>query len=146
MNNKEKIKEYRRKYYIEHRKIIQLQNEQTRKRNPEKARERVRRFAKTLKGRYAIYKNGAKVRGLVFDITLDEFTKLVKQSCYYCGGNGYGIDRLDSSIGYTKNNIVPCCSMCNMMKQSYTKENFVNQCEKITDRHCKNIDGLKNIK
>jgi hypothetical protein len=57
---------------------------------------------------------------------------LFKKECYYCGEKNYacindyiddkckskfcGIDRMDNNIGYTIDNCVPCCIICNMMK------------------------------
>jgi len=83
--------------------------------------------------RFKHYKKDARKRGFVFKITSNEFSKLITEPCYYCGGDGYGIDRLDNTLGYVKNNIVPCCSMCNYMKRIYTEEDFVRQCIKIAN-------------
>ena len=99
--------------------------------NPEMARDRVRRFAKTPKGRFAIYKGGAKTRGLPFSLTLEEFVKISSSPCHYCGGEGYGVDRRDSAIGYILGNCLPACSVCNMMKQQSSEQDFVLQCAKI---------------
>jgi len=44
-----------------------------------------------------------------------------------------GIDRIDSSVGYTIENCVPCCSMCNLMKLDYSPEQFLNQVKKIAE-------------
>lgn len=132
MGSKEKVKLYRKEYYLTHKERIKEQNRATIKRNPQAARERYKRFTKTIKGRYAIYKGGAKARGLIFDVTFADFEMLISSDCYYCGESGYGIDRLDSGKGYIKGNIVPCCTMCNIMKQSYTEEEFVSQCIKIS--------------
>lgn len=35
-----------------------------------------------------------------------------------------GIDRIDSSIGYTKENCVPCCPICNCAKNTMTQDDF----------------------
>ena len=35
-----------------------------------------------------------------------------------------GIDRLDSSLGYTKDNIVTCCKICNYAKNKMKFEDF----------------------
>lgn len=42
-----------------------------------------------------------------------------------------GIDRVDSSKNYTIDNCIPCCTMCNFMKQSYPQNDFLNQINKI---------------
>ena len=45
------------------------------------------------------------------------------------GNNGdyiyNGIDRLDNSVGYTKENCVPCYKMCNYAKNKFTMEEFL---------------------
>ena len=85
------------------------------------------------KVRFRHYKKDAKKRGLIFELTYNEFLKLINGVCYYCGGNGYGIDRLDSSFGYLKDNVVPCCSVCNRMKYTYTEDEFIEKCIKIVN-------------
>lgn len=93
----------------------------------------------TLGRRYKNYRQGAKVRNLNFDLTKNEFDEITKQPCYYCGeysdsfleDNLCGIDRIDSSIGYTKHNIVPCCEMCNRMKLDYNVDIWIKKMEQI---------------
>ena len=97
---------------------------------------------------FRIYRRGAKKRGLLFEITLDQFDALAQSDCYYCGNkpvqchkniarhyNGAytynGIDRLDNDIGYLQTNCVPCCGTCNMMKRTMVESTFVEQCRKI---------------
>jgi len=99
--------------------------------NPEKVKKYQKEYRHTLRGRFFDCKNNAKKRGFIFRITFDEFVEITNQPCHYCGGEGYGIDRLDNTIGYLKDNIVSCCSMCNFMKKTYTKDKFINQCAKI---------------
>ena len=45
-----------------------------------------KKYYSTLKGRFSDYKHQAKTRGFIFDLTFDEFLKIVNSSCYYCGG------------------------------------------------------------
>lgn len=68
-------------------------------------------------------------------IDINEYASLIQQECYYCGktnsqkdGEFYhnGIDRLDSTKGYTEQNCVPCCTKCNMAKGSLTTREFLN--------------------
>jgi hypothetical protein len=126
-------KEYRKQHHIDNREYDLVMNKKWYKNNREKINIRTKKYNHTLKGNFIRYKTGAKRRGLIFELTLDEFSKIINKPCYYCGSEGYGIDRLDSSIGYLKSNIVPCCSMCNYMKNNYSEEDFVNQCIKISN-------------
>jgi len=79
-------------------------------------------------------------------LTFEEFKKIIFKNCIYCGAKPEirsrhenrvvqlatnSVDRVDSSIGYTKPNCVPCCITCNFMKQSYSKKDFIEQCGKI---------------
>lgn len=79
------------------------------------------------------YKNGALSRNLEFSLTYEEFLSFWQLSCTYCGSSigTIGLDRVDSNLGYTINNVVPCCSMCNFMKLRYAKDQFLSQCERI---------------
>ncbi len=45
-----------------------------------------------------------------------------------------GIDRLDSSKGYTLENCVPCCEEINVMKMALTKDRFVQLCTMVAER------------
>lgn len=98
----------------------------------------IRRFMKS-------YIDSANLRNYVFTLNFDEFKQLCLQSCFYCDEphskyahkikhnetKKNGIDRKDSSVGYTLDNSVPCCSTCNKMKQTFTDIEFLKQIEKI---------------
>lgn len=47
-------------------------------------------------------------------------------------GKKYGIDRIDNALGYTLDNIVPCCRTCNFMKQTSNQKDFINKCKQIS--------------
>jgi hypothetical protein len=36
-----------------------------------------------------------------------------------------GLDRIDSSKGYTRDNVEPCCVICNTMKWTLSKKDFL---------------------
>lgn len=92
---------------------------------------------------YHKYKIGATDRKLVFELSLDNFKRISQQNCYYCNSkptnratkkiknNGEfiynGIDRIDNSLGYTLDNSVPCCGVCNKMKLNYSEDKFISQ-------------------
>lgn len=86
----------------------------------------------------------AKRRGISWSLDKDEFRELTKGNCAYCGkepqqikknyGSQYlynGIDRVDNSLGYVPSNCVSCCKICNKMKNTFTKEEFINQIKRI---------------
>jgi hypothetical protein len=95
---------------------------------------------------FGSYINSAKVRGLCFELTKDDFRKITRSNCYYCnripetiqknknncGDYIYnGIDRLDNDEGYTLDNSVPCCIDCNISKFTRTEEEFIEWIEKV---------------
>jgi hypothetical protein len=90
-------------------------------------------YHKQPKFRYATYKRGAEKRGYCFDLTIEEFSSYWNTTCNYCNDyiEGIGLDRKDNTTGYTKDNVVACCTTCNMMKHTMSQEKFVNQCKKI---------------
>ena len=85
-------------------------------------------------------KQGAKDRDLVFELSDTKVKEFIHQDCYYCGQpNADGIDRLDSSVGYTEENCVPCCGVCNIMKNRFTTDTFFNHIELIYKKHFSNV-------
>ncbi len=93
------------------------------------------------------YKRSARSRHIEFNISFDAFCHLIKSQCFYCGSppsteskNRHkreivmlrvGVDRLNSSLGYTHGNIVPCCADCNWAKSTLSKHNFLEHITKI---------------
>lgn len=67
-------------------------------------------------------------RNVNIDFDSKYYNYLLSMPCYYCHNlfeNGCrGIDRLNSSLHYTKNNSVPCCKTCNLLKNSLTLKEF----------------------
>lgn len=89
---------------------------------------------------------GYKRQKLGYNITYSDFAKLISLPCFYCGiensnlkktkncpeGFAYnGLDRIDSNLGYTIENVVPCCFKCNYAKRNYTKEEFLDWVIKV---------------
>jgi hypothetical protein len=73
-------------------------------------------------------------RGLEFTLTKEHYETLIYKPCYLCGFKnivGNGLDRQETSKGYTYENVLPCCSTCNMMKAFYNKDDFIKQVTKI---------------
>lgn len=88
------------------------------------------------------YISSAKNRNLEYSISDNKFDELINGNCFYCGAEPSeyqsdkkfnntneifkrnGIDRIDSSKGYTNDNCVSCCEMCNRMKSDYSLSNF----------------------
>jgi hypothetical protein len=94
---------------------------------------------------YNDYKKRADTKPCAFELTKDDFEFLTKQDCFYCGehpknvkkarGNKEiyvynGIDRVDNNEGYTKENSVSCCALCNRFKMTLSVNNFLEHVEK----------------
>lgn len=86
---------------------------------------------------YSHYIKRANKRNLLFELTFEEFSELVIKECYYChhkvDTEVNGIDRINNSLGYTLENSVPCCEICNRMKHEYHPEYFIEKCKMIAN-------------
>lgn len=108
-------------------------------RNVEKNRE-YRDRRENINDKYTEYKKSARRNNREFDIPFDKFGRMLKSKCYYCGcydkkSSIVGIDRLDNDKGYIKGNIVPCCIMCNLMKNCLNEATFILFCVQIARHH-----------
>lgn len=86
---------------------------------------------------FTSYKNKARQAGRPFSLRFDQFCRLISAPCAYCGKGPAsvhfrnrktshvshqvscvynGIDRVNNSEGYTLDNAVPCCEICNRAK------------------------------
>lgn len=94
---------------------------------------------------YKNYKHAAKRRGYSFDLDLESFVSFIEKECKYCGSLGSnisplkahkdykfnGVDRVDNTKGYTKDNCVTACKICNNSKASLTLEEWDEWIENI---------------
>lgn len=84
---------------------------------------------------YTRYLSSPIVRGIRFDLSLDEFLVLASAECFYCGdAKATGIDRVHSTGGYEKGNCVSCCATCNSMKHAKPAKEYIEHLERITNR------------
>lgn len=82
---------------------------------------------------YLTYRTNARKRQYDFNLTRTQFDEIIVKDCHYCGKSKSqissppakkkskpfiytGIDRVDNAIGYTIENCVPCCNICNKAK------------------------------
>ncbi|KKM82442.1 hypothetical protein LCGC14_1319520 [marine sediment metagenome] len=95
------------------------------------------------------YKRHAKERKLDWRLTENQFNRITKENCFYCGvepaqirkpskSNGVyvynGIDRMDNTKGYTEDNCVTCCGRCNRAKDTMPFEEFVEWIFRVAKR------------
>ncbi len=90
-------------------------------------------YSNNIAGKFSQYRSSAKSRGLSFNLTKDEFSSFWQVPCTYCGSEvaTIGIDRIDSSIGYSIDNCVSCCTMCNHMKLDYSLDEWLDKMKQI---------------
>lgn len=66
---------------------------------------------------FGMLRQNAERRGLPVELTREHFDWLRDQPCVYCGAPGpNGVDRVESTQGYTLENVVPSCKKCNLRK------------------------------
>lgn len=116
---------------IEYRKRVAATAKEWRKKNPEKMEKQYKDVKLNPNRHYYNYKRSAEVRGLVFEMTQEEAKKFFESDCYYCCEKVttklMGIDRVDNNKDYINDNIVPCCAMCNYMKNTLDKNTFIKR-------------------
>lgn len=97
------------------------------------------------------YKRNAKKRDLEWNLSATEFEDLAKSRCTYCGKSAgrrklwregepvvsferlNGVDRADSTKGYTPDNCVPCCTTCNRFKSKMSQKEFIRHVRRISN-------------
>lgn len=95
---------------------------------------------------YSEMRKSARQRQYVWNISKRDFRLLTSKNCYYCGSlpkgfinrpdlNGVyyynSLDRVDNSIGYELNNVVPCCWVCNRAKAGLGIKKFKSHIIKV---------------
>lgn len=104
------------------------------------------------------YKNNcAKSRGYRWGLTDEEFYNIIQKPCHYCGEVGSiekynkstneyfyhnGIDRVDNTKGYIHDNVVPCCTTCNIAKNDMNPDDFYKWIQRLSN-HCKEKGFIK---
>lgn len=97
-----------------------------------------------------------KRKNIEINITYDDFIETISSfKCHYCNkdlilnkhtrsSNGenisraYQLDRKDNNLGYTKENVVPCCWDCNRIKSDiYSYEDFMKLSPILKEIHNK---------
>lgn len=113
---------------------------------------------------YATYRNNATIKGRDFTLTKEQFKSLTESPCEYCGDGPKsicksstektgallynGVDRVDNTLGYTLENCVACCKVCNWMKRVQTQEEFYISCCKVAkyfENHKKSAEMTDSI-
>lgn len=114
-----------------------------------------------LKIQYSHIKRRNISKGFIDILSFDDFCRLSRMKCYYCNAeysrvieDRYremkekgkisdtilkinGLDRVDSSKGYTIDNVVPCCVTCNTAKNKMTQKEFKEWIKTVYENYVK---------
>ena len=95
------------------------------------------------------FKAGAELRGLIWDLSLDDLADLYEEQKQRCALTDLdiafplvghpqkalaSIDRIDSKKGYTKDNVQLVTRQVNMMKQAYDQDMFIATCIAVANK------------
>lgn len=88
-----------------------------------KNKEKFLSYDRTPNRRYKKFIAHCKREQIPTDITFKQWQKIIEPNkCYYCFGilpiAGSGLDRKYPNMGYFKDNVVPCCGICNKTKSN----------------------------
>jgi hypothetical protein len=152
LKNKDKIAVYAKEYRMRHPESIRLSRKRYNERHKDVLRMKRRLYRvknrvikpprirlttqeREFNERLNKYKRNARIRNYDFLLSSEDFRQLLDTPCYYCGGAGGGVDRVDNSIGYVLDNVVACCRACNWTKRILSKQAFIKICIAVAKRH-----------
>lgn len=140
------------KHYLKHREKILEQHKKYRDKRPaysseyyQKNKDRIRATSRATRirnigsaqGRWNAV-NKRRRDGFEIEFSKEEFFDWVERTgknCTYCNAlvpqAGSGVDRIDPLIGYTLDNMTPCCTLCNQAKSTLSVEQFQEQTTRI---------------
>ena len=123
VKNKEKLVSYNKAYWRENRERLLAYHKDYYATHKEERRA----YKSSPRVRLSAYKSDAARDGRIWDLP-DPFALALLEGipCHYghTAHISYGIDRIDSRIGYTPGNVVPCCWTHNRMKSNLTQREF----------------------
>ena len=93
-------------------------------RNKEQKKEYDKANSTTPLRRFSKAKAQAKERKIDWDMTFEQFINISSKPCVYCNEflvdykktTGTHLDRIDNDAGYTIENVVSCCKVCNYIR------------------------------
>lgn len=149
--NRERIITRKRNYYKNNKDAALKKSKEHYKENADKKRldsrlyfsknkDKIRKYKSSPDGKFVIYKTNARAKGREFLLSKEEFIEIICKPCSYCGiEKSNGIDRVNSKVGYTLSNSVPCCWRCNIMKRELSVPDFLEHIQKI---YIRIMDGV----
>lgn len=89
-------------------------------------------------------RNSDQKKGFENDLTREFVDCAIRQGCSYCGELSIRmtLDRIDNQRGHTRDNVVPACYRCNMIRGNMPYEAWLNVVPAIRDTKEKGLFGL----
>jgi 5-methylcytosine-specific restriction endonuclease McrA len=108
-------------YSKEHNEELSEKGKKYYKDNRERVRALSQKNSRTPRGRFSHLRASARTRNIAVELSFEEFYSLIKDGvCTYCketlSPSGGALDRKNSILGYSQENCVPCCKVCNRMR------------------------------
>lgn len=94
-------------------------------------------FVHKNKPRHGHYKKKSEKQGVTFDLSKEDFDRMIGGDCAYCRrspSTWFGIDRVIPSRGYVSYNVVSCCFDCNLDKHINDVNETLERNERIVVR------------
>lgn len=94
-------------------------------------------FVNKTKPNRAKYKSSANKKKVPFDLSKEDWDKLIKGDCEYCKRSPdtwFGVDRVIPTLGYVHGNVASCCFDCNLDKLEDDVESMMKRNERIAAR------------
>lgn len=94
------------------------------------------------------FKTSSETRGIFWNLSIDDVADIMEKQNYKCNLTNLdiefpsvghpqkspaSIDRIDSKVGYIKDNIQLVVKDINMMKQGYSQEHFIELCRYVAE-------------
>jgi len=132
-NNKDKIK----KYIDENRDSVRAQLKNYKGEHKNEIKKWSKEYSQKPEVIFKVYQRSAKLRNFTFKLTYEQFLSFWQKPCYYCGCliDTIGLDRINNNKGYTVDNIVACCKICNKMKMDLSVKDFITKIQTIISKH-----------
>lgn len=106
-------------------------------------------LGKISRTKFGTYKFGAQVRGVSFEITIEDAFSIWTGFCALSGielnESTMSLDRIDSTKGYTKDNIQWVHKEINFMKQELSDVAFIKWCSLVTANQQPSLENAQEV-
>ena len=150
LKNRKSILEDLRKTYPERKDAVNKQHREHYHKNKEQYSRRANKWGKAhpeiqrewrkknpAKNRYSLFRGLAKYRGIECYLSFEEWFKIVKSPCAYCGDidlSGFNtVDRIDSCLNYSLSNCTSACIVDNIAKSTRSPAEYKAHSKRVVN-------------